>query len=85
MTVGVPFDDFVQSNVTSSAITRSVAIPAGVSPKDYFQRELFQLRNRIAHWGFVDTSLEQAQRCHTLAVSIVAILRALDKEKYGKM
>jgi hypothetical protein len=85
MTVATPFDDFVRSNTAASAITNSVAIPSGDSPKNYFQRELFQLRNRIAHWGFVDASLEQAQRCHTLAVSIVAILRVMDKEKYGKM
>ena len=85
MTVGMAFDDFVQSNAATTAIIKSLELPPGTSPKDYFQRELFQLRNRIAHWGFVDANLEQAERCHKLAVSIVAILRAMDKEKYGKM
>ena len=85
MTVGVAFDDFVQANASASAVIKSLELPSGISPKEYFQRELFQLRNRVAHWGFVDASLEQARRCHKLAVSIVAILRAMDKERYGKM
>jgi hypothetical protein len=85
MTVGMSFDEFVQSNTSASAIFKSLETFAGATPKDYFQRELFNLRNRIAHWGFVDASLEQAKRCHKLAVSLVAILRAMDKEKYGKM
>jgi hypothetical protein len=85
MTVGMSFDDFVQSNNAALAIAKSIEIPTATSPKDYFQRELFQVRNRIAHWGFVDASLEQAEHCHALAISIVAILRVMDKERYGKM
>lgn len=49
MTVGMPFDDFARTNLAALAITKSVAVSTGDSPKDYFQRELFQVRNRIAH------------------------------------
>lgn len=84
MIVAMPFDQFVETNAAAAAVVKSLPIPSGTSPKEYFQRELFQLRNRIAHWGFVDASLEQAQQCQKLAVSIVAILRAMDKVKYGR-
>jgi hypothetical protein len=80
----MPFDEFVRTNPNAAAISSSLQIPFGVSPKAYLQRELFELRNRIAHWGFVDASLEQAERCQRLAVAIVAILRVMNKEKYAK-
>ena len=49
----------------------------------YFQNELFRRRNRIAHWGYVNSTKAEGQVCHTLAVAIVSILREMDKSKYG--
>jgi hypothetical protein len=84
MTVGMPFDEFVRTDAQASAIIAMFSEAIGMSPKLFFQRELFHIRNRITHWGYVDASKEQAERCHRLAVAIVAILREVDKTRYGK-
>jgi len=79
---GMPFDDFVRKNNLAMAIM--ARFPAAqVSAKQYFQDELFKLRNRIVHWGYVNSTEVEALRCHDLAVSIVSILREMDKIKYG--
>jgi hypothetical protein len=54
----------------------------GISAKEFFQKELFHPRNRIAHWGYVNTTEAEGQRCHKLAVAVVAIFREMDKAKY---
>jgi hypothetical protein len=84
MTVGMSFDDFVRTNAQTSAIIANFPKAGSMSPKQFFQRELFHIRNRIAHWGFVDTTRELAEDCHHLSIAIVAILREIDKARYGR-
>jgi hypothetical protein len=81
-TTGAPFDDFVAKNAVANKIIAGFPGAASPSAKQYFQSELFHPRNRIAHWGYVDTSQSEAERCHALAVAIVSILREMDKFKY---
>jgi hypothetical protein len=50
------FDDFAGSNATAIKILTGFPDAAGLSAKQYFQSNLFYLRNRIAHWGYVSTS-----------------------------
>lgn len=82
-TTGMTFDDFVGSNANANKILAGFPDAAGLSAKQYFQSNLFDLRNRIAHWGYVSTSKGEAERCFTLAVAIVSIFREMDKVKYG--
>jgi hypothetical protein len=79
---GMPFDEFVVNNQTARAIMDGLADAPGISAKDYFTKELFYMRNRIAHWGYVNTTEEQGKRCHNFAVAIVSIFREMDKAKY---
>lgn len=76
--VGTTFDEFVATNKQASAIFSSLPGTSGVSPTQYFQDQLFKRRNRIAHWGYVNTSKSEAQLCHTVTVAVVSILREID-------
>jgi hypothetical protein len=80
---GMTFDDFVCKNSLAAAIMAGFPGATHMSAKQYFQNELFKLRNRIVHWGYVNSTEVEARRCHELAVSIVSILREMDKSKYG--
>jgi hypothetical protein len=76
--VGTTFDEFVATNKRASAIFSNLPDSAGSSPTQYFQDQLFKRRNRIAHWGYVNSSKSEAQLCHTVAVAAVSILREMD-------
>lgn len=80
---GSKFDEFVDKNHAAKKIMAGLPDEAKQSPKDYFQTELFKRRNRIVHWGFVNSNKTEAELCHTLAVAIVSILREMDKSRYG--
>lgn len=82
---GFTFDNFVAQNKTAARIMNSLPDAANISATEYFQNELFRRRNRIAHWGYVNSTKAEAQLCHTLAVAIVSILREMDKAKYAAL
>jgi hypothetical protein len=84
-TTGTTFDEFVAGNVVASKIMAGFPDAANLSAKQYFQSALFHPRNRIAHWGYVNASHGEAERCHALAVAIVSILREMDRLKYGAL
>jgi hypothetical protein len=81
---GMPFDEFVASNTVAKATMDDFPEAVGVSARQFFQKELFYPRNRIAHWGYVNTTEAEGQRCHKLAVAIVSIFREMDKAKYAR-
>jgi hypothetical protein len=80
---GLTFDGFVAQNNLATNIMAGLPDSGNLSARKYFQDELFRRRNRIAHWGYVNSTKAEAQLCHTLAVAIVSILREMDKSKYG--
>lgn len=53
-TTGMTFDDFAGSNATAIKILAGFPDVAGLSAKQYFQSNLFYLRNRIAHMGICE-------------------------------
>jgi len=81
---GLTFDQFVMSNNIVAA-QAFLALPNTnkVMPSRYFQDELFNRRNRIAHWGYVNSTRQEAEHSHQIAVSIIMILREMDRLKYG--
>lgn len=83
--VGTTFDKFVESNVVASAIFLGPPNTSHSGPTEYFQHELFRRRNRIAHWGYVNSNKAEADLCHTIAVALVSILREMDRSKYGNL
>ncbi len=76
--VGTTFDDFVATNKRANAIFSGLPASFGASPTQYFQDQLFKRRNRIAHWGYVNSTKSEAQLCHTVSVAVVSILREID-------
>jgi hypothetical protein len=80
---GLTFDEFVAQNNIATGIMAGFPDAANHSAREYLQAELFRRRNRIAHWGYANSTKAEAQLCHTLAVAIVSILREMDKSKYG--
>jgi hypothetical protein len=82
-TTGITFDEFVAKNVVAKKIMSGFPDAVNTSAKQYFQSTLFHVRNRIAHWGYVNTSQSEAERCHSLSVAIVSILREMDRIKYS--
>ncbi|MFZ3212679.1 MAG: hypothetical protein WA188_14320 [Terriglobales bacterium] len=82
---GMAFDEFVSGNTVAVKIMAGLPDAPHPSAKQYFQDELFKRRNRIVHWGYVNSAKAEAQLCHTLAMAAVSILREMDKSKYGAL
>ena len=82
---GLTFDKFVAQNNVAAKIMAGFPDAANLSATKYFQNELFRRRNRIAHWGYVNSTKAEAQLCHTLAVAVISILREMDRSKYGAL
>jgi hypothetical protein len=79
------FDQFVGGNATSSTTYSELPRSTGRNPTQYFQHELFNRRNRIVHWGYVNSNHAEAELCHKVAVALVSILREMDRSKYGNL
>src|SRR5665213_382921 len=78
------FDQFVMSNnIAAAHAFLGLPNPNNVLPSRYFQDELFNRRNRIAHWGYVNSTRQEAEHSHQIAVAIITILREMDRLKYG--
>jgi hypothetical protein len=81
---GLTFDQFVMSNnIIAAHAFLGLPNTNEVPPSRYFQDELFNRRNRIAHWGYVNSTRQEAERSHQIAVAIITILREMDRLKYG--
>jgi hypothetical protein len=83
--VGMTFDKFVAGNPVAFAIFSGLPNTLHALPTQYFQNELFSRRNRIAHWGYVNSTKPESELCHIIAVAIVSILREMDRSKYGNL
>lgn len=81
---GTTFDKFVEGNAIASAAFSVIPTTAITSPTQYVQNELFHRRNRIAHWGYVNSTKADAELCHVIAIAVVSALREMDRSKYGK-
>jgi hypothetical protein len=81
---GLTFDQFVMSNnIVAAHAFLGLPNTNKSLPSRYFQDELFNRRNRIAHWGYVNSTRQEAEHSHQIAVAIVTILREMDRLKYG--
>jgi len=54
--------------------------PNKVLPSKYFQDEFVQVvAIGIAHWGYVNSTRQEAEHSHQIAVAIITILREMDR------
>lgn len=83
--VGKSFDKFVVENASAATIFSTLPNTLQAHPTQYFQDELFKRRNRIAHWGFVNSNNTEAELCYTVAIALISILREMDRSKYGNL
>jgi hypothetical protein len=69
---GEDFDSFVS--------TKYPAVSCA-SPKDCFQKELFDKRNMIAHRGEIDFTQADGQRCFALSSTLRQIMKDMDAKR----
>ncbi len=81
--VGATFDEFIEGNAVAGKTFSGLPNTSNAEPAQYVQGELFKRRNRIAHWGYVNSNKADAELCHTIAVAVVSVLREMDRSKYG--
>lgn len=82
---GQTFDEFVAANKTAKTVFSNLPTKPQGNPTRYVQDELFKRRNRIAHWGYVNSTKADAELCNTIAVAVVSILREMDRLRYGNV
>jgi len=87
---GKSFDAFVEDfTKRSKAATRVKAgfpaVPKGQLTAAYIHKELFDKRNRIMHWGAVSFGKQEAEQAFGAALTAMAVLREIDKEKADEL
>jgi HEPN domain-containing protein len=76
---GATFDKFVEGNAATATIFSGLPSSSHSSPAQYIQDRLFKQRNRIVHWGYVNSGKAEAEHCLEIAVVVVRILERMDK------
>jgi hypothetical protein len=81
------FDAFAFQN---KALFRSVrsdydAANTYTSPKLFFQKQLFEKRNRIVHFGEIDYQRSDGEMCFSLASALLRILNAMHEQRIKRM
>lgn len=78
------FDKFALQNKTS-LFPALGGFDTATSVKKFFQKQLFDRRNRIAHYGDIDFEKLEGEQCFSLALALLGLLRTMDKERIKKM
>jgi hypothetical protein len=81
--VGKSFDQFTHNNPTAQSIFAALPNPNSLPLSTLCQTELFRKRNRIAHWGYVNSTKGEAERCFAIALAVVGILKEMDRIRYS--
>jgi hypothetical protein len=83
--VQTTFDEFVSSNQAAKAIYSALPYGNQLPLSELCQSELFNLRNRIAHWGYINSTADDAKRCYDIGLAVVRVLREMDKVRYANV
>jgi hypothetical protein len=78
------FDKFALQNKAMLMPVLDGFNPA-TSIKKFFQEQLFETRNRIVHYGEIDFDKKNGDRCFSLALAMIHLLQAMDRERIKKM
>jgi hypothetical protein len=79
---GKPFDEFACLNKELLKPALTGYNPAA-SIKDFLQRQFFDKRNDIAHYGKIDFQEEDGIRSLGLATALLSLLHAMDVKRYN--
>ncbi len=83
--VNMTFDSFVSANPQAREVFDALFNPMSLALSELAQVDLFKLRNRIAHWGYVNAKEEEARRGYEIGRVIVTILREMDRVRYASV
>jgi hypothetical protein len=76
---GTTFDKFVEENAAIEKVFAGLPGSPHASPAQYVQEKLFKRRNRVVHWGYVNSGKAEAERCLEIAIVVVRSLEHMDK------
>lgn len=76
---GTTFNKFVEGNTDTDTIFSALPSSPRIGPAQYVQDKLFKPRNRIVHWGYVNSGKADAEHCLEIAVVVVRLLERMDK------
>ena len=81
---GTAFDKFALRN-RAQLVPSLEEFDPSTSIKNFFQKRLFDTRNRIVHYGEIDFEKPDGDRCLRLASALIDLLIAMDRERVAKM
>lgn len=81
---GLDFDKFAMRNREWLFQAVGQFDPA-TSIKKFFQEQLFERRNQIVHYGYLDFEKAHAEQCLQLSLALIRLLDAMDKERAKKL
>lgn len=55
------------------------------SPKDFFQKEFFDRRNKVVHLGEIDFQQAEAEMCLSTAITLRRILNEMDSQRNKRL
>jgi len=77
------FDEFITANQAAKSIFAALSNPGQLPLSTLCQAELFRKRNRIAHWGYVNSAKDEAERCFDIALAVIGVLKEMDRVRYA--
>jgi hypothetical protein len=80
--VNTTFDQFVATNPIARANFDTLQNPDSQTLSTICQRVLFTKRNRIAHWGYVNSTKDEAEQCLAIAIAVTGVLKEMDRIRY---
>jgi len=84
---GQDFNELISQNsgLLSKIRSKYPALKSHVSPKDFFQQELFNKRNKVVHHGEIDFKEEDGEMCFALASTLTNILKEMDNKRIAAL
>lgn len=79
-----PFDEFAVLNKELLKVALT-GYDSASSLKKFFQEQLFDKRNAIAHYGKIDFHEQDGERCLSSTSALVGLFHAMDRERIKRM
>lgn len=77
------FDKFAQQK--KGLLSNLDGLNPAASVKKFFQEQLFECRNRIVHYGYLDFEKARSEQCFSLALALIRLLAAMDEVRIKRL